>query len=303
MIPGTKIGLRDYKTRLPQTKASFTEVYFRIDKQDEYGDMFTMLNAKGIAAGLHFWGVLENNILYNLAYPDEKIQFHTLKLIKESIDIAHDHNLKYVNVHPGNYRQVYIDLNSNRYLKYINPVSQEDGNKVLFENTKILHTYALKRNIVYTTETVPQKDNSIWYNEETRLKPIDIGYVDNATVIKLAESGFYIANDFGHTICGLITEDRTILYDYLYKITKELLPQTRLIHANTTRPPFTGVDTHNGLTDEDFSQNVLPDKNQLIDLLKLFKQKDIWVLNEPLQNHEQNYQILKTLTDIIDNSK
>ncbi len=300
MIPGTKIGLRDYKTRLPQTKAPFAEVYFRIDKQGEYTDMFNLLKAKGVQAGLHFWGVLENNILYNLAYPDERIQSQTLKLIKETIDIASVHKLKYVNVHPGNYRQVYIDLNTNRYLKYISPVSQETGNKVLFENTKILHKYALKKNIIYTTETVPQKDNSIWYNEETRLKPIDIGYVDNETVVELAQKGFYIANDFGHTICGLITEDRTILYDYLYKITTQLLLQTKLIHANTTRPPFTGVDTHNGLTDEDFSQNVLPDKNQLIDLLKLFKQKDIWVLNEPLENHEQNYIILKNIIDQIE---
>lgn len=295
MIVGTKIGLRDYQQRLPTTQAKFAEIYFRSDQADSYSDLFTQLSARNIEAGLHFWGTLDNDILYNLAYPQEDIRQCTLALIKETIDLARQYNLKYVNVHPGNRMIVKLDLDKHLYKEIVKPVSISESTAVLLENTRTLHHYAAKRNVLYLTETVPLKDNPIWYNETTRHHPIDIGYVTIKEIILLASKGYYIANDFGHTACNCDSSDPGIIYEFLYKTSLQLAPQTKLIHANTTRPPFTGVDTHNGILDSDFAQSVLPDKQQLLELLKLYKNQVVFVINEPLENHEENFSILKSL--------
>lgn len=302
MKAGIKIGLRDYKRRIPETQASICEVYFRIDHKDKYKQLFSMCSTKGIESGLHFWGLITGGYLYNLAYPDEKIQQESLSLIKETIDIASENKCRYVNVHPGNYMLAKIDLDKSRYSGFEKEVSKTEGNNVLFENINILSQYAKKRNVLFLVETVPQRDSLNWYEEQSRLNPVDIKYVSVETVIQIARQGYFITNDFGHTACAVISNDRSYIYQQLYKNSKILASQTKLIHPNTTRPPFNGIDTHNGLLDHDFSQNVIPDKQQLIELLKIFKNReDVWLIPEPIQNHEQNYLILQKMIDQITN--
>ncbi len=300
MTPGIKTGLINYKKILPHTKAPVCEVYFRIDQKNEYGELFKILKRRKIEAGLHFWAVLPDGYMYNLAYPDLNIQKQSITLIKETIDIAAQNNLRYVNVHPGNYCLCEMDLDNARYGKIGPKISESKGNKVLFENTHLLHEYAQKQGVLYLTETVPSKDALIWYKEENRLHPVDIGYVRVSTIIELVKAGFFVTNDFGHSLADLVSDDQDALYTNLLRITKALAPQTKLIHSNTSRPPFTGVDTHNGVLESDFKQNVIPDKQQLKKLLELFKNRsDIWIIGEPHNKHEENFKALKGIIDTL----
>ncbi len=298
MKAGIKSGLLNYKEILNNTKASVCELYFRIDRKDDYLDLYRILKAKHIQAGLHFWAVLPSGHMYNLAYPDKNIQKQSLDLIKETIDIASKNQFRYVNVHPGNYCLCEMDLNSNRYGKIGPKASESDGNKYLFENTNILHEYAQRAGVLYLTETVPSRDALIWYDEPSRLNPADIGYVRVSTIIELANMGFYVTNDLGHSLADMISNDTRALFENLLRITKILAPQTKLIHSNTSRPPFSGVDTHNGILKSDFAQNVLPTKEQIKLLLSLFKNRpNIWVIPEPHDHHEENFEALKTIID------
>lgn len=301
MKAGIKIGLRDYKTKIPVTGASIAEVYFRFDKSDLYNDLFKSLKNRNIKAGLHYWGVVKKNLLYNLAYPDNQIQKETLSQIKETIDIACLYKLRYVNVHPGNYRLVKLNLNSEVFEDGGNEVSQVVGKKTLLENVKLLHQYALKQNVLFLVETVPSRYAATWYDESSRLKPLRFGDPNAQTIIELANSGFYVTNDLGHTLADETSNNRSYLFERLLEKTLSLAKQTRLIHANTIRPPFNGTDTHDGVTEEDFKKNVLPSKSQLIQLLEIFKKRDdVWLIPEPLKNHEENFRNLQKIVDEIE---
>lgn len=301
MKTGIKVGLRDYKTKIPTTGASVCEVYFRFDKNDQYDELFKSLKNRNIKAGLHYWGVVKKNILYNLAYPDSEIQKETLSQIKETIDIASRYKLRYVNVHPGNYRLVKLNLDSEVFEDGGNEISQVVGKRTLFENVKLLHQCALERNILFLIETVPSRYGPVWYDENSRLTPLRLGDPNVQTIIELANLGFYVTNDLGHTLADETSNNRSYLFEKLFEKTLVLAKQTRLIHVNTTRPPFNGTDTHDGVTPEDFKNNVLPSKPQLNQLLEIFKKRDdVWLIPEPLKNHEENFINLQKMIEKIE---
>lgn len=298
MIPGIKVGLNSYKRILGAIKPAFCEVYFRFDQRKQYLDLFKTLQNQGIDSGIHFWGLLSSNIMYNLAYPESLIQNETLSQIKETIDIASLYKQKYVNVHPGNYTLIKANLDKGALINLKTTISTKEGFKTLLENARLLDNYARKRNVLFLLETLPSRDYEVWYDEKSRLNPQNLKAVSVSDLINLARFGFYIANDFCHTMCDVISENRNLLMSELLKKTDQLAPYTRLIHTTTSRPPFTGIDTHNGLTDADFSKNVMPSKKDYLKLLKVFKEKkDVWVVPEPLEDHIENYEIIKKMIE------
>ncbi len=296
MKAGIKVGLNSYRRLLPKTRAKVCEVYFRFDQKTQYPALFGMLKDCGIEGGLHFWGLIDN-YLYNLAYPDESVQSQSVAVLKETIDIASRYKLRYVNVHPGNYQLVKMDFDKGKTIPTNKPVAKDEGNAVLYENIELLNNYSLKKNVLFLTETLACRENLTWHNDKGRLNPVDINCVPVTTIIELAAKGYLITNDIGHTLSDEIGSDRKYLFNRLMEKSQKLKKQTRLIHTNTTRPPFTGIDTHSGVLDEDFSQNVLPDKNQLKEFLKIFPgESDIWLIPEPLSKHEENF---SALTEIL----
>ena len=303
MQAGIKIGLKNYQEKILHTKASICEVHFRYNNLGQYTELFQMLKAKNIKAGLHFWSMLDGGIMYNLAYPDEKIKRETLDQLTQTIDLAAQNKLRYVNIHPGNLRLVKVDLERETFTDLGQEANQEEGLITLFENASYLTEYAQKRNVLFLVETVPSRYNPYWYNESTRQNPINVKDPKVAVLINLASNGIYITNDLAHTICDEISDDRDFLIKQLIAKTKALAKQTKLIHVNTTRAPFNGTDTHNGLLAEDFAQNVIPDRQQIIEILTLFKNRDdVWLIPEPLKDHEKNYLELQKIVRFIENS-
>ena len=119
-----------------------------------------------------------------------------------------------------------------------------------------------------------------------------------ASLIRRAQlDGISITNDFCHTFADEFDKPVEQLWQALWEKTRTLAPQTRLLHINTTIPPYNGTDTHNGITAADFQlPGVFPTKEKLIQLLQLFNHRhDVWAINEPSTDHAGNYFSLKNL--------
>jgi hypothetical protein len=69
------------------------------------------------------------------------------------------------------------------------------------------------------------------------------------------------------------------------------------LHLGYIIPPYNGTDYHDHLDNPVFeSPNAIPNKNQMIELLKIFRhQKNIWALVEPNGLHPKNYFLAQKL--------
>ena len=346
MIPGFKIGLRDWKEKLSEAKSRlggtyppFVEVYFRVDKIKEYETMFNYLHTHQIKFGLHFWGVLksgppagEAGIEPNLLSRHKWIQNQSYFLMREAIQTALKEKAVFVVFHPGALCERMIDLDKSEFkMAKLKETNLEEGRENLLKNAKKLQVFAGVSEVEplqLIFETLPTNSPIRW------LAPRG---PDNLLIAKqcpikfykdLAREGFNIANDFGHTASsktfsvgaglstrpissqsedlGRITDPplqqniRQNVKNHLFSWTQSLAPATRLIHCNLILPPFNGVDTHSGLLPEDFAKNPLPDKKELIELLKIFKERDdVWIINEPDEKHVENYMELIMILQLL----
>lgn len=315
MISGFKIGLRDWKEKLEQCKAltgsypAYVEIYFRVDKIPEYDAMFSFLEKNNIKSGLHFWGVLKSSpptgeagIEPNLLSSHKWIQNQSVMLMQSAIKVAASHKCVYLNVHPGALKERTLDLDESAYqMAKLPETTYEEGRKNLLSNAARLSKIAEKYGVLLTFETLPMNCPKNWlapHNAKNLLiaKQCPVEFYGD-----LIDNGYFVANDFGHTVASIDTntdryrnlslqENREIVLKHLFDWTKKLAPRTRLIHCNLTLPPFDGVDEHLGLLPEDFAKDSLPKKQELIGLLKIFKgREDIYVLNEPESCHVENY--------------
>ncbi|HZZ98707.1 MAG TPA: hypothetical protein VFG51_02120, partial [Candidatus Saccharimonadia bacterium] len=69
--PGIKVGPNpEAISTLEQSGAKYTELWYRVDWESRYSELFEYISAHDIAAGLHFWGLLDGGLQPNIAYPD-----------------------------------------------------------------------------------------------------------------------------------------------------------------------------------------------------------------------------------------
>jgi sugar phosphate isomerase/epimerase len=300
MIPGIKFGPRNWKEILKDYRPKVCEIWFRIDWVDRYEEMFAYLRREKIRTGLHFWGMLPGGIAPNFAFPDSDIRKPSVKLVKDTIDVASKFKFHYVNIHPGSYHLA--KLNLDRY--YMRPVTgrkttPDEGEKALYENIASLDSYAKKRGVLLLTETIACREPMHWRDLiEGRKKTQDIQNVPVSAVETLAKKGFFVCNDFCHTAADIISSDREYIFKKLLEKTKRLEPQTKLIHVNTMPPPFNGTDGHLGILKQDFENDVFPSRKQLKKLLSLFVGRaDVWAIPEPFSDHIENTLALDKLLE------
>jgi hypothetical protein len=329
MISGFKIGLADWEEKLQQCKRlrgdypAFVEIYFRVDKIPEYEKMFEFLEQNQIKSGLHFWGVLKSGIEPNLLSRNKWIANQSVMLMQSVIKVAQMHKCVYVNVHPGALKERQLNLNDSIFGFANYPETEfEEGRKNLLENAKRLQKIADKYRTMLTYETLPTNSPKKWLEPRglenlliTKQCPIEF-YED------LVKNGYFVANDFGHTACSIDMENedrysqpslksrlvknlspqekRKKVKEFLFEWTKKLAENSRLIHCNLSLSPFDGVDTHLGLLSEDFAKDSLPNRDELIELLNMFRGRDdIFILNEPENEHVENYVELKNILEEI----
>ncbi|HZZ98874.1 MAG TPA: hypothetical protein VFG51_02995, partial [Candidatus Saccharimonadia bacterium] len=272
------------------------ELWYRVDWESRYSELFEYISAHDIAAGLHFWGLLDGGLQPNIAYPDEKIWKPTVALMRQNIDVAAKHRTNYVNIHVGNNAIDAMNLDEH-WLRTIpdSIVEMARSEETAEKNIVELDAYAKNLGVRLIVETIPSHEAEHWDDDTGRLHPHDGHALSNQFLERLGrEHGILINNDISHTSSELVTDDRDALWKYLLERTTALAPTTALVHCNTLLPPFNGTDSHNGILDDDFAQNVLPSREQLRELLHVLAaaEHDIWIINEPKQKHIENYRAL-----------
>lgn len=299
MTLGIKVGPQKQSfIDLEQTNAPFAEVWFNIERANDYTELFTELTGRKMQVGLHFWGTLQDGISPGFGYPDRAILEGSEKLVKKTIDIAARHNFQYVNIHPGSRAIVKIDLDRMDYPYVSKPIALAEAQAIFLEEMDTLNQYARSRGVVLTVETVSRLlQKTDWYNPESRLKPIDIYQLPVASIQAAGESGIAVANDFVHTATDLESSNPRKIWEYLYHATNRLAATTRLIHLGFLVPPYNGTDNHDTLENPVLdTDQALPNKQQMIELLKCFKNRqEVWILVEPNGHHAENYFLAKNI--------
>lgn len=300
-----KLGLKvnadpDGFMRLQDGNPPFVEVWFNVNDEDRYTDLFAELTRRKCEVGLHFWGMCDDNTAPNLAYPDSAVISQTQALMRKTIDIAEKNEFAYVNVHPGASALSKVNYAKERYEPFGEPVDMDRAINTFLENAQELARYAAGKNVVFTVETVPPRITAGWYDAATRLVPHTIHELPDSAIIRAAKLELWVANDVVHTGANTISNDPNAVWSHLLETTKILAPQTRLIHLGFVIPPYNGTDHHGSLDDPTFeTSQAIPNKFQTIELLKQFMNRDdVWVLVEPNRDHVKNYRLARKLIEI-----
>lgn len=297
---GIKVSLdRDTAAELKVTRASMAEVWYNATKPADYSNLFALLRRQKIDVGLHFWATLPDGTWTNLAYPDHTLITQSMDLIKKTINVAARNRFQYVNIHPGCQTKVHLDFTKEEFTVMAPPVDLSESETLFYSNTSMLHEYALSKGIVLTIESVPARVTDGWYDPGPRIKPKNIYELPIDVLIKAAQQGLFIANDFCHTAADIISDSHEEVWRFLLQTTILLLPSTKLVHLGYIVPPFNGTDNHdvfdNPVLDTD---DAIPNKQQMIDLLKLFQNRDdVWILVEPKKDHVKNYFLAREILE------
>lgn len=270
-----------WKRDIEAAHPDMVEIWYNARTPDDYDDIFRYLDDKQIDVGLHFWGQDENGMLAGTSSP----------LVQRTIDIAARHNCVYVNIHPDLYIPLAVDLDTLQIRVAGPEANHNEINEQFIRNVESLQTYAAAKHVILTVETVPMRDTPSWKPYRDRTHVIDIHQMPMDIFIDLTRRNIAIANDFCHTACNLISQDRAAIWRFLYNTTRVLAPATRLIHLGFTVPPYNGVDIHDSLDNPVLNTKAaIPDKTEMIKLLKIFQNRDdMWILVEPKKDHVKNY--------------
>lgn len=290
---GIKVGpQQESPADLDATHAPFCEVWYNATKPDDYNELFAGLKKRNVEAGLHYWGATNDGTLTNLAYPDAVLIETSVRQMHDTIDTAARHRFPYVNIHSGHATKIHIDFEAQTLRLLSEPVPMEQAQSLFLEHAQSLHEYATNHGVVLTIETVPRMDMNGWYSGQSgRDKPVNMYELPVSVHGEAAKRGLWIANDFCHTAANAITENPQDVWKLLHDTTIQLATQTRLIHLGFVIPPYNGTDFHDQLDNPLLETNqAIPNKQQMMELLKLFKNRDdVWVLCEPVADHVKNY--------------
>jgi len=280
-----------WKRDIESTHPSMVEIWYNASKPALYDELFAHLAGKPIDVSLHYWGALPSNLLTNISFPDPQISKPSLALMHGTIDVASQHGCAYVNVHPDLYSLLHVNFDTLDIRVASEPSDFALARKTYISEIQKLDAYAKSKSVLLTVETVPMRDSLTWNPDRDRTRVIDIHQMPIDVQIDLAAQGISIANDFCHTACNLISEDRAKIWEFLKRTTETLAPQTRLIHLGYLVPPYNGMDFHDSLDNPVLdTDRAIPNTNEMIELLKLFGNRDdVWVLVEPKEDHMKNY--------------
>jgi hypothetical protein len=301
MIPGFKTGPLSWeegKSLVLNEKAQMCEIWFRVDKSEEYNEYFKWLAKHQITIGLHHWAVCKGGIKNNLSTHNKEVRNETIAQIKESINISSEYGCVYVNIHPGALFLEKVTLSpwASVLMKNTKPTEETEANKLTLEAAIELDAYAKKKGTMLFVETIPSSEcivggdrNNVYQPQNTSLE-----------VMKdLAREGITIANDLAHTAAFIennTTPSKKDLWQTLINFTEATHAATKLLHVNTLQPPYNGTDSHDGITDENFAAGVLPNEEQMKEILGIFKERDdIYLVPEPKQNMKENHLALKKM--------
>ncbi|MEO6077966.1 MAG: TIM barrel protein [Candidatus Andersenbacteria bacterium] len=301
MILGIKTGPKNFEegqATVTDAGARMAEIWFDVTKAFEYNDMLEWLTKHNVAIGLHHWGIVDKNLKTNLATQDEAVREETMRQIKQTIDIGASIGCAYVNAHPGAEALETIDFTNWKQTMLEDKTTPEDIARNLFlQAAQELTAYAQSKQVLLTLESITARESAINHD---RFDIYDSGNMSLDALEEATKNGAWFANDISHTGTHLLVEheNKSKAWEELINFSTRLAPRTRLIHMNIITPPYNGTDSHDGITDADFSQDTFPDKQGVIAFLQLFKNRgDVYVVNEPKGGVMGNFKALQKLAE------
>lgn len=302
ILPGIKLGPKQWRENLERSKAAFAEIWYRVDKPEWYPDLFEELHRQSVAFGLHFWAATASGHEPNVAYPGDNLR-ESITLIKQCIDTAHEQDAVYVNIHSGNRALMRIDFDSENLVqdKDWPVIAAAEAVKTRSQALTELGRYAHDHRLALLVEPVGAKvTNGSWHDPNARLHPREYYTVNLDGLLDLCQQGqIGFTNDFCHLFSMAYDQPRTDLYQRFMHLTRQFAPYTKLVHVNTLYEPYSGTDAHGGILPKDYQMpGVFPTGRELSELLSLIQHLSalVWAIGEPLDHHVENYQSLKKLS-------
>ncbi len=276
------------------------EMWFRVDRAKDYDRKFKWLNKEGVDVGLHYWGICKNNFKPNLATNNKKIRNEALEQIKKTIDIGEIIGCVYVNIHPGAQVAEKLHFNPTRQKPvWFDKTPREEAEKLCLAALEELSGYASEKDVLLTVETICRGEQMT----DDRTAFYEPGNLRLEVIEKAASRGINVANDLAHTVTWAKAEGQDAyneMWDKLKGFTDKTKNATSLLHINTVSKPFNGTDSHDGITPEDEKKGVFPSRNKLLEILRLFKDRDdVFAVPEPKVEMSANYQnLVKIMNDL-----
>ncbi|MEK7557143.1 MAG: TIM barrel protein [Patescibacteria group bacterium] len=302
MIIGFKTGPRNWDVAqkiVEEDGATMCEAWFNVGKESEYQEMFAWLQEHSVKIGLHHWGLAQKEFKTNLSTNNSAVRKESLAQMKHTIDIGKEIGAAYVNVHPGARWLERINFSTDDQERVEGSETPPDAARdLLLAGAAELNSYAEERAVLFTVETLPGREA---YNSLRREGIYDSGNPPLAWIEEIGSRGGYVANDITHSasVVALADSSPAGMWQGLLDFTRRVAPHTKLVHVNTMIPPFDGRDSHNGLLPADFSQGSVPTREQIVQLLSLFAQRDdVYVVPEPqIQFTRENFLALKEIAE------
>jgi len=304
MIVGFKTGPKTWdegKKIVEEDGATMCEVWFNVSDLADYKQPLDWFLKRNVKLGLHYWGMVEDGLLANVATHHKEIRRKSIKQIKDTIDYAASIGAVYVNIHPGHRRldKVEFDPILRFDLASGEATKQSEAEKLMLEAGLELSAYAKAKETILMVETIT-KFMQHAPGTGSRDDNYDAGPMGLSVIQQLAEAGVLIGNDISHTTASLPLEapDKESMWRGLIEFTKQIQDQTRLLHINTVQPPYNGTDSHDGILKKDFADGVFPNQKQLTELLALFADRDdVYAVPEPFNDMQGNYQALVKMVE------
>jgi hypothetical protein len=302
---GIKVGPENWRAKLDHDPdIERVEVFTKLSYIDAdpavYETLFAELRARGIEGSLHASSTLESGLDPNLATADDEVRNATRALLKRTIDLAAEHGMRYVIIHPGSAYVWGVPPKGYTY-RLEPPTPPDEACAHAIEEMHGLVAYGQERGVIPLAENLPGRDY-VSYSPPDRTRTIDVEFLPYTVLREMGEQGIGLCVDIGHVYAELAVSttppqatDEERFADVV-AATRELVPYAQCVHLSTTAPPHNGTDCHLGFLPEDAARGALPTREQLLSWLALFHGHDVWAIPEPMGDaamHIANYQTLR----------
>jgi len=303
---GLKIGPGNWQDKLnDDLDIERVEVFTDLSHLDadptDYGDLFAKLRARGIEGSLHASTTLAGGLDPNLATADDEVRNATRALLQRTIDLAAEHGMRHVIIHPGS-AYVWGVHPQGHTFRLDAPTPLAEASARAIDEMHDLVAYGQARGVIPLAENLPARDYGS-YRPLDRTRTIDPGFLPYTVLRDMGEQGIGLCVDVGHVYAEMAISttppqatDEERFADVI-AATRELVPYARYIHLSTTVPPHNGTDCHLGFLPEDMASGALPTREQLLTWIALFDGRDVWAIPEPAGDaavHIANYQTLRS---------
>jgi sugar phosphate isomerase/epimerase len=292
---GVKIGPDNWQDKLDSDLAiECAEIYLDLERGDAYASLFEGLRQRAVEAGMHLSTELPGGFMLNLATEDSQVRAASAALVRRALDLAGEHGMRYLIVHPGSYtlwgiREGVTFVGTRQTLP-------AKGNWLVLEELLSLAEYARAHGVTLLAENMPGREYAS-YDPLDRVHTVDVGFPTHADLCQIGRAGVGLCVDIGHLYAeAMLGTGGPDCFSQVTSAARSLAPYAKCIHLSTVVPPWNGTDSHNGFLPKDYARGAVPSRQDLLAWLAPFD-PEVWAIPEPWGGadvHLANFRVLKS---------